>query len=137
MATSPLIELLNNALAWELRAQVLYAHYAAYVRGIHRLHLAPHFEGEANESVVHARQVRECIAKLGGVATVDRDATEIVHTSELNVMLQESLKTEEAAAEGYTKILAMLEDDEEMFDVIQQILFAEQRSVTELRQLMG
>ena len=52
-------------------------------------------------------------------------------------MLQEALKTEEAAAESYAKILAALKDDEEMMDVIQQIAFAEQRSVTELRQLIG
>ncbi len=134
--STQLINLLNDALAWELRAQVLYAHYAAYVRGIHRLHLAPHFEGECDESVVHAKQVRECIAKLGGQATVDRNPTEIVHTQDLGIMLQEALKTEETAADTYAKILALLEDDEEMTDVIQQIAFAEQRSVTELRQLM-
>jgi bacterioferritin (cytochrome b1) len=131
------ISLLNNALAWELRAQVLYAHYSAYVRGIQRLHLAPHFDGESTESVDHARQVREAIAKLGGQAIVDRDPTPILHTEDWQVMLQEALKTEEAAAESYAKILAALKDDEEMMDVIQQIAFAEQRSVTELRQLIG
>ena len=36
-----LIRRLNDALGWELRAQVLYAHYAAYVKGIHRLHDLP------------------------------------------------------------------------------------------------
>ena len=33
-SSEELIRLLNSALGWELRAQLLYAHYAAYVKGI-------------------------------------------------------------------------------------------------------
>ncbi len=38
-----LIKLLNQALAWELRAQAIYAHYAAYLKGLETLTLAEHF----------------------------------------------------------------------------------------------
>ena len=51
-ATSGLIELLNDALSREMRSQAMYAHYAAYVKGIHRLHLKPCFESEAAESTL-------------------------------------------------------------------------------------
>ena len=45
MKASPeLIERLNDALAREMRAQTMYSHYAAYVKGIHRLHLKPFFD---------------------------------------------------------------------------------------------
>ena len=57
--TNKLIESLNGALGWEFRAQLMYAHYAAYVRGIHRLHLKPYFEAESTESVGHANIVRD------------------------------------------------------------------------------
>ena len=65
-----LVNALNKALAWELRAIAMYAHYSAYVSGIHRLHLANHFNNEVNESVMHASTVRSAIVKLDGIATV-------------------------------------------------------------------
>ena len=49
MSNDELISALNKALAWELRAIAMYAHYAAYVSGIHRLHLATHFNTEVTE----------------------------------------------------------------------------------------
>ena len=60
-----MIDRLNDALGWEMRATTMYAHYAAYVRGINRLHLKPYFEAEAEESMTHATTVRMAIVKLG------------------------------------------------------------------------
>ena len=57
-ATPELIERLNDALAREMRAQTMYAHYAAYVKGIHRLHLKPFFETEAAEFMVSEFEIR-------------------------------------------------------------------------------
>ena len=105
MSSKELIEKLNGGLAWELRAAALYSHYSAYVKGIHRLHLKPFFDEEASESHMHAEAVRSAIVKLGGVAVTNRDSTEIVHTTDYNVMLEESLKTEQKAADGYEQVL--------------------------------
>jgi bacterioferritin len=131
-----LIAHLNKALAWEKRAETMYSHYAAYVRGIHRLHLKPYFEGEAAESILHARQVREAIAHLEGVAVTDRDTTPIVHTTHYKTMLEEALKTEQFAAQSYQTILDHCDPNDELYDVLQQIFFAEERSVLELTQLL-
>jgi len=136
MSHSELIEKLNGGLAWELRAAALYSHYSAYIRGINRLHLKPFFDDEASESHTHANTVRAAIVKLGGVAVTDRDSTEIVHTTDYNIMLTESLKTEQKAAEGYEVVLALIKDDEEMYDSIEQIYFQELRSVEEVTQLL-
>ena len=136
MSHSELIEKLNGGLAWELRAAALYSHYSAYIRGINRLHLKPFFDDEANESHTHANAVRAAIVKLGGVAVTDRDSTEIVHTTDYNIMLTESLKTEQKAAEGYEVVLALIKGDEEMYDSIEQIYFQELRSVEEVTQLL-
>lgn len=131
-----LIERLNNALAWELRAQAMYAHYATYVRGIHRLHLKPYFEAEANESVMHATTVRDAIARLGGVAVTERAAEPIQHTTDYQLMLEEALNTERRSVAAYQGILPLLrEHEEELYDAIEQILFAEERSREELTQL--
>ncbi len=93
MTKNELISALNNALAWELRAIAMYAHYAAYVSGIHRLHLATHFNTEVTESVTHAATVRSAIVKLDGEAITERDPTPILHTSNYQVMLQEAYAT--------------------------------------------
>lgn len=131
-----LIDKLNEALAWELRAMNMYAHYASYVTGIYRLHLAPHFQQEAAESMAHASAIRDAIAKLEGVAVTTAADVEIVHTNSYEVMLEESLMTEKKAASTYREILGEIDPDDEMFDVVQQIQFAEQRSVDELMRLM-
>ena len=65
-----LVNALNKALAWELRAIAMYAHYSAYVSGIHRLHLSNHFNNEVNESVMHASTVRSAIVKLDGLSLI-------------------------------------------------------------------
>ncbi len=131
-----LIDRLNAALAWELRAQMLYSHYAAYVKGIYRLHLKPFFEAEATESIGHATIVRDHIVKLGGVARTDRDPTEIVHTEEFGLMLREAMKTETTAARTYKAFLEIPGIDRELYDAVEQIYFQEERSVDELKQLL-
>jgi bacterioferritin len=136
MSNSELIEKLNGGLAWELRAAALYSHYSAYIRGINRLHLKPFFDEEASESHTHADAVRAAIVKLGGAAVTNRDSTEIVHTTDYKVMLAESLKTEQKAAEGYEIVLSLIKEDEEMYDSIEQIYFQELRSVEEVTQLL-
>ena len=134
--STELVNRLNDALSRELRSQVLYAHYSAYVKGIHRLHLKPFFEGEANESVLHAQTVRNALVRLGGVAVTDRHPEPITHTTEYETMLAEALRTERQSLEAYQGLLPLLREDEELYDAIEQILFAEERSVEELLQLI-
>ncbi len=131
-----LVDRLNDALGWEIRAQLMYAHYAAYVKGIYRLHLKPYFEAEATESVGHATTVRDQITKLGGEARTNRDETHIVHTTDYRVMLTEAMKTESHAAKSYQEFLQLPGIDSELSDAIEQIYFQEERSVEELKQLM-
>ncbi len=135
-ATPELIERLNDALGREMRAQAMYSHYAAYVKGIHRLHLKPYFENEAAESVIHAQTVRNALVRLGGVAVTERHSQPIAHGTDYRVMLEEALKTEKESKEAYQGILPLLKEDEELYDAIEQILFAEERSVEELLQVI-
>jgi bacterioferritin (cytochrome b1) len=134
---SKLISLLNHALAWELRAQALYAHYAAYVSGIEMLTLADHFEAEATESFGHAKKVREAIAILDGEAVTTRDAAPIVHTEDVKVMLQEALKTESKAAATYQKIMPMVKSHPVFYHTLYHVLKDEMNSVIEMEALLG
>ncbi len=138
MPEKELVNALNRALAWELRAIALYAHYSAYVSGIHRLHLTAHFNNEVNESVTHAATVRSAIVKLDGTAITERDETPIVHTSNYKEMLAEAYETEKKAVETYRKILPLVEKigDTELYDSLEVVYFDEQRSVEELRMML-
>ena len=115
-----LIEKLNQALGWELRAINMYAHYAVYIRGIHRLQLEPHFTSEATESMTHSNIVRSAIVKLGGVAVTERNQTSIRHTTSYLEMLAESLITETKAAEVYGELISLIEEegDADLYDAI-------------------
>jgi len=135
--TEELIRQLNAALGWEMRALTLYAHYAAYVKGIYRLHLKPFFEAEAAESMTHATAVRTEIVKLGGKAVTERDSTEIIHTTDYRVMLEEAMKTETTAAKTYKALVDLPGLDAELYDALEQIYFAEERSVEELTQMIS
>lgn len=137
--TDELIVALNNALAWELRAIAMYAHYSAYVSGIHRLQLSVFFNNEVTESIAHASTVRSAIVKLHGKATTERAEGRILHSMDFMVMLEEAHKTELKASEIYGEILTMVEQigDSELFDALEVIYFDELRSVEELRMMLG
>ncbi len=132
-----LIKMLNGALAWELRAQALYAHYAAYLKGLETLTLAEHFEGEVTESVGHAKKVRDMIATLGGEAVSTRDAAPIVHTEDTQVMLEEALKTEAKAAAAYKKIVPMMKSYAPFHHDLFHIMQDEMNAVVEMETLLG
>ncbi len=132
-----LLDLLNQALGWELRAQAMYAHYAAYVKGLESLTLAKHFEAEAAESVTHAGKVRETIARLGGEAVTVRDRAPIVHTDSTRVMLAEALKTERTAAATYRRIVPLVKDDPVAFHALSHVWMDEVKAVTEVETLLG
>ena len=139
MEIQVLIDRLNEALGWELRALNMYAHYAANIQGIHRLQLDPIFNEEASESLAHADVVRRAVVKLGGVPVTERNAHPIVHTTDYKAMLERSLETETKAAEVYAGIIELLEEigDQEMYDAIEQIYFAELRSLENLRLILA
>ena len=126
MTTNTLIDKLNEALGWELRAINMYAHYAANVKGIHRLQLAPMFDGEATESLEHANIVRKSIVKLEGVPVTERNPHPITHTTNFSEMLQHSLETEAQAAAVYGEVMIQLEaaEDQDLKDAIEQIYLA-------------
>ena len=138
MGQDEIIDALNKALAWELRAVAMYAHYSAYVSGIHRPHLSVHFSNEVTESITHASTVRSAIVKLDGKATTERAPDEIIHTNDYLLMLKEAHKTEKAASKTYQSILPMVKElgDDELYDSLEMIYFDEMRSVEELRMML-
>jgi bacterioferritin (cytochrome b1) len=129
---------MNQALGFELRAINMYAHYAANVKGIHRMQLTPLFEQEITESLAHANLVRAAIVKLGGICVTERNSLPIVHTNSYIEMLEYSLSTEMGASQVYREVLDLVEKlgDSELYDSFETIYFSELRSVEEMRMLI-
>lgn len=136
---SDLIDKMNIALSWELRASNMYAHYAANIKGIHRLQLSPMFNTEMTESIDHADIVRKAIVQLGGIPVTERNSHPIIHTNDYLEMLNYSLETEIKAAAVYAELIELIEDnaEEDLRDAIEQIYLSELRSVEEMRLLVG
>ncbi len=116
----------------------MYAHYAANVKGIHRMQLTPLFEQEVTESLAHANLVRAAIVKLGGICVTERNSLPIVHTNSYIEMLEYSLSTEMGASQVYREVLDLVEKlgDSELYDSFETIYFSELRSVEEMRMLI-
>lgn len=131
------IAALNQALAWELRASAMYAHYAAYVKGLESLTLEALFKEEAEESFGHAEKVRNIIADLGSEAVTQRDATPIVHTESVKTMLEEALKTEQKAAAQYGEIAPLVKSYYPHFHTVVHIQKDEMDAVIEFERLLG
>lgn len=69
MTKDQLIQALNEDLAGEYQAVVMYVTYAAAVTGPHRPILKQFFAGEVPEELAHAQFLAEKISSLGGQPT--------------------------------------------------------------------
>ena len=132
-----LIEKMNAALGWELRAINLYAHYAANVTGIYRLQLTPMFNIEMTESIEHADIVRNGLVQLGGIPVTERNNHPIIHTTDYMEMLNYALETEIKASEVYAELLPLIDETDDLYDSIEQIYFSELKSVQEMKLLVS
>ena len=71
MTKEELIDRLNEDLAGEYQAVVMYVTYAASVTGPHRPMLKAFFESEIPEELAHAQFLAEKVASLGGTPTTE------------------------------------------------------------------
>ncbi len=132
-----LIPKLNKALAWELRAAIVYGHYAAYIMGRDRLDFEDHFKEESTESMGHAAIVRQIIADLGGKAVTAPDPAPVKHADDLGTMLKEALKIEQAAEKGYRALMPLLTGYPTYLHSVGHILMSEEKAVLDLKRLLG
>ena len=132
-----LIDKMNAALGWELRAINLYVHYAANVTGIYRLQLTPMFNIEMTESIEHADIVRNGLVQLGGIPVTERNNHPIIHTTDYMEMLNYALETEIKASEVYAELLPLIDETDDLYDSIEQIYFSELKSVQEMKLLVS
>ncbi|UTR13337.1 ferritin-like domain-containing protein [Salipaludibacillus sp. LMS25] len=115
-----LIAGLNEDLANEYAAVIMYTYNAAVVSGLYRQVLKPFFEGEVKDETGHALYLSEKIKTLGGQPTTT--PANVKQLTDVKDMLEEALKAEketidryeqrkeQAEALGLTELVVKLDD---------------------------
>lgn len=106
-AKQALIEGLNEDLAAEYEAVIMYRTYAALVSGPYRQDLRAFFESEIPDELMHAALLADKIVALGGMPTTAPGPVPI--TSDNREMLENALQAEVATIERYTRRIQQAE----------------------------
>ena len=96
-----LIDGLNEDLAAEYQAVIMYRTYASLVSGPFRQELRAFFEGEIPDELAHAAFLADKIVALGGTPAVTPGAIPI--TNDNREMLENTLQAEIETIERYTR----------------------------------
>ncbi len=99
MSKQELIRALNEDLAGELQAVIMYVNYAATVTGPHRPMLKQFFAAEVPEELAHAQFLADKIASLGGKPTTQPRPVPV--TGDPKKMLENVLAAEKQAMADY------------------------------------
>ncbi|ENH96026.1 hypothetical protein J416_12894 [Gracilibacillus halophilus YIM-C55.5] len=115
-----LLDGLNEDLAHEYAATIMYTYHASVVSGLYRSLLKPFFEDEINDEIGHAQYLSEKIKTLGGTPTTT--PAKVEQLTDVKAMLEATLKAEtetieryekrkqQASELGYTELVVELED---------------------------
>ncbi|KGP71556.1 ferritin-like domain-containing protein [Pontibacillus yanchengensis] len=115
-----LIDGLNEDLAHEYAASIMYTYNAATVQGLYYQVLKPFFEGEIADEQGHALYLAEKIKTLGGTPTTKpaevkqltdvKDMLEEARRAEKDTIQRYETRKEQAEALGYTELVVKLDD---------------------------
>jgi len=103
-----LIDGLNEDLAGEYQAILMYIQYSAKLTGPYRRELRALFQSEIADEQGHAQFLADKIAALGGEPTTDARA--IPHAEQPKEMLQQALAAEKQAISDYCERLHQADD---------------------------
>jgi bacterioferritin len=106
-ARTELIEGLNEDLAAEYQAVVMYRTFASLASGPYRQDLRAFFEGEIPDELMHAAFLADKIVALGGRPTTE--VQQVPYTEDNREMLEIALRAEEDTLERYTRRLEQAE----------------------------
>ena len=102
--------LLNKIVELELAGVVRYTHYSLMVTGPYRQAIVTFMQGQASESLTHARQAGELLTGLGGHPSQQIAPIEETHKHDVHSLLNESFAHERAALVAYRELLDEVTD---------------------------
>lgn len=103
-----LIDGLNEDLAGEFQAVIMYVQYAASVKGPYRQQLSQFFAGEIADELMHAQFLANKVAALGSLPAVQ--AKPVAQTDDAHQMLRNVLDAETKTIEAYKERVRQAEE---------------------------
>lgn len=136
MDKKTLIDGLNQDLAGELQAIIMYIHYAAAATGVDRIELAEFFEKEIQDELRHALFLANKITALGGTP-VD-EPLPVPKASSNREMIERVLEAEERTIGNYVQRMKQAEEfgDYGLANDLQDIISDETRHKEECEKLL-
>ena len=131
------VELLNQVLELELAGVVRYTHYSFMVYGYGRIPIVSWLRSQADESLLHAQEAGELITQLEGNPSLGIGPLLEAHTSDVAVILEESLKHEEGGLTAYGDLLALVDGRSVMLEeYARRMISDETRHVGEVKKML-
>jgi bacterioferritin len=103
------IEVLNRIMELELAGVVRYTHYALMVFGYNRIPIVSWLDGNANESLAHAKRAGEFVTMFGGHPSLKIGTLLETHKHDIGDILRESLEQESTTLAAYYDLLKLAE----------------------------
>lgn len=103
------IEILNRIMELELAGVVRYTHYALMVFGYNRIPIVSWLDGNASESLAHAKRAGEFVTMLGGHPSLKIGTLLETHKHDIGDILRESLEQESTTLAAYYDLLKLVE----------------------------
>ncbi len=101
------IEVLNRIMELELSGVVRYTHYALMVFGYNRIPIVSWLDGNASESLAHAKRAGEFVTMLGGHPSLKIGTLLETHKHDIGDILRESLEQESTTLAAYYDLLKL------------------------------
>ncbi len=110
------IDTLNQILEMELAGAVHYTHYSFMVYGYNRIPIVGWLEGQANESIAHARAAGEMVTQLGEHPSLGIGPLLETYKHDVGDILRESLGHERATLRHYERLLEFVQGEDVMIE---------------------
>jgi bacterioferritin len=108
MDKKAVLETLNRIMEFELAGVVRYTHYALMIYGYNRIPIVSWLNGQAGESLAHARQAGDLVTWLGGHPSLGIGPLLETEKHDVGDILRESLAHEKESLKVYEKLLGLV-----------------------------
>ena len=131
------LDRLNRILELELAGVVRYTHYSFMVYGYGRIPIVSWLRSQADESLLHAHEAGELITQLGGEPSLEIGPLLDETANDIGVILEESLRHEDAAMAAYSNLLELVQGRSVMLEeYATRLISDEMRHAGDVRKML-
>jgi bacterioferritin len=131
------IEILNRIMELELAGVVRYTHYSLMVFGYNRIPIVSWLDGNANESLAHAKRAGEFVTMLGGHPSLKIGTLLETHKHDIGDILRESLEQESTTLAAYYDLLKLTEGNNvSLEEYSREMILLEEMHLDEINKML-